>query len=1070
MLVSTTSAPAGLDAPNASKVSKQPDQINSINDLLLHKAETIPNTPLIAYPASEHSSNDLADYTAKDLDAFVDEAAKEYTRLGLLPKESRSTSSEVVALLGPSNLDYVITLLALSRMGFAVLFLSTRLPTEAYISLLQKTSCTKIVASPRFASTIVSDIQQAASDAGNDGLSTFAQLDSSVYTRRASGGARFARQTELVDEESCVAFIVHSSGSTGLPKPIFQTHRACLSNYALGSGMRAFVTLPLFHNHGLATTFRGIVSGKRTVLFNAALPLTNAHLVAAMRAAEAESFHCVPYALKVLAETDEGVEQLRRCRLVLFGGSSCPDDLGDALVSRGVYIVGHYGATEMGQLMTSFRDPESDKAWNYVRPLPKVAPYLRFVDVGAGIYECVVLDGLPSKVISNADEPWPNCFRTRDTFVPHPTIPDAWKYLGRLDDRVTLLNGEKVLPIPYEHQVRQHELVQDALVFGVDRSFPGLLVIPSEKAAGMSKSELLDALEPTLKTANARAEKFGQVAREMVEVLPQGTDYPRTDKGTMIRAACYKVFADLIDGVYARFESGEGVAKRKLDLDGLHAYLADLFAARVGVAAALGPDTDFFDAGMDSLQSISARGHMQRELDLHGAVLGHNVVFEHPSIARLAAHLAALSNGDTSPSSPSQSETDLMRALVSQYTAALPTTFVPGPLPPPRTDTVLLTGATGSLGAHILAQLLPLPHISTIYALVRAPTPTAAHARILTSLSTRALTPSPTLLTTKLRALPADLSDTTSLGLDASTYAALQSSLTTVIHAAWAVNFNLGVSSFAAQHIGGVANLLRLSLSVPFARPARFAFVSSVSAAAGTPVPALVREALVEDPRHAQAMGYARSKWVAEHVVGAVAERTGGAGGGFVVLRAGQIVGDAVAGVWNESEAIPLMVRAARGVGALPRLDEEPAWLPVDACAEAVVELSRAGVGFGEWVGEGGGGEEAGLVYHVQNSKTFRWTEDLLPALREAGLEFEEVGQREWVRRLREGEQDPKKNPTVKLVDFFAEKYDNDRPGRKGLIFATEKTAEKSKVIREGVDVIGTGVVAKCVQEWLKSW
>lgn len=245
-----------------------------------------------------------------------------------------------MALLGPSNLDYVITLLALSRMGFAVLFLSTRLPTEAYVSLLQKTSCTKIVASPRFASTIVEDIR----GEGGYPISSFPQLDKSVYGRRPSSTARFQRRTELVNEEQCISFIVHSSGSTGLPKPIYQTHRACLSNYALGSGMRAFVTLPLFHNHGLATTFRGIVSGKRTVLFNANLPLTNAHLVDAMRAADAESFHCVPYALKVLAESEEGVEQLRRCRLVLFGGSSCPDELGDELVRRGVYIVGHYGA------------------------------------------------------------------------------------------------------------------------------------------------------------------------------------------------------------------------------------------------------------------------------------------------------------------------------------------------------------------------------------------------------------------------------------------------------------------------------------------------------------------------------------------------------------------------------------------------------------------------------------------------------------------------------------------------------------------------------------------------------
>ncbi|KAB2571366.1 Non-canonical non-ribosomal peptide synthetase FUB8 [Lasiodiplodia theobromae] len=1060
MLVSTTSTPSGLDAPNASKVSK-PDQINSINDLLLHKAETIPNTPLIAYPASEHSSSDLAEYTAKDLDAFVDEAAKEYTRLGLLPKESRSTASEVVALLGPSNLDYVITLLALSRMGFAVLFLSTRLPTEAYVSLLQKTSCTKIVASPRFASTIVEDIR----GEGGYPISSFPQLDKSVYGRRPSSSARFQRRTELVNEEQCISFIVHSSGSTGLPKPIYQTHRACLSNYALGSGMRAFVTLPLFHNHGLATTFRGIVSGKRTVLFNANLPLTNAHLVDAMRAADAESFHCVPYALKVLAESEEGIEQLRRCRLVLFGGSSCPDELGDELVRRGVYIVGHYGATEMGQLMTSFRDPESDKAWNYVRPLPKVAPYLRFVDIGAGVYECVVLDGLPSKVISNSDEPWPNCFRTRDTFVPHPTIPDAWKYLGRLDDRVTLMNGEKVLPIPYEHQIRQHELVQDALVFGVGRAFPGLLVIPSEKAAGMSKEELLDALTPAIKTANARAEKFGQVEREMVEILPLGTDYPRTDKGTMIRAACYKKFDELIDSVYARFESGEGITKRKLDAEGLRTYLADLFANRVGIAG-LGLDTDFFDAGMDSLQSISARGHMQRELDLRGAVLGSNVVFEHPSIARLAAHLDALANGTSNTIDPEQAELDLMRDLVAKYSSSLPAFTPSNPLPAPDTDTVLLTGATGSLGAHILAQLLPQPHITKIYTLVRAPSPDAAHARVLASLQTRHLSPDPALLAAKLVALPADLSQPT-LGLDAATYETLRTTLTSAIHSAWAVNFNLGVSSFAAQHVAGTTHLLRLCLSVPWARPARFAFVSSISAGAGTPIPAVVREALVERPEHAQGMGYARSKWVTEHVVGAAAKA--GASSGIRVLRTGQIVGDSVHGVWNETEAIPLMVRAARGIGALPRLDESPAWLPVDACAEAVVELSRAGVAFKEWV-EQSETEGDGLVFHVQNSKTFRWTEDLLPALRAAGLEFEEVGQREWVQRLRDGEQDPKKNPTVKLVDFFAEKYDNDRPGRKGLVFATEKTAEKSRVIREGVDVIGEGVVDKCVKEWLKSW
>lgn len=242
----------------------------------------------------------------------------------------------MVALLGPSSFDYVVTLFALSRMGFAVMFLSTRLHTEAYVSLLEKTDCNSIVSTPSFAGAI-SSIQETRK------LKTYQIPDKSIYARPSSG-RRFARETELINEENCISFVVHSSGSTGLPKPIFQTHRACLSNYATGSGMRAFITLPLFHNHGIATMFRGMVSCKLTTLYGAGLPLTNGNLVQAMESVNFESFHGVPYALKVLAESKEGIAALKRAKLVLYGGSSCPDDLGNLLVREGVYLVAHYGA------------------------------------------------------------------------------------------------------------------------------------------------------------------------------------------------------------------------------------------------------------------------------------------------------------------------------------------------------------------------------------------------------------------------------------------------------------------------------------------------------------------------------------------------------------------------------------------------------------------------------------------------------------------------------------------------------------------------------------------------------
>jgi thioester reductase-like protein len=99
------------------------------------------------------------------------------------------------------------------------------------------------------------------------------------------------------------------------------------------------------------------------------------------------------------------------------------------------------------------------------------------------------------------------------------------------------------------------------------------------------------------------------------------------------------------------------------------------------------------------------------------------------------------------------------------------------------------------------------------------------------------------------------------------------------------------------------------------------------------------------------------------------------------VFRVGQIVADTVHGVWNDTEAIPLIMQSALTVGALPKLQESPSWTPVDVSARAVSEIALS--------------EADSIVANVTNAKTFSWTNDLLPALREAGLQFEEVEPKE---------------------------------------------------------------------------
>ena len=283
--------------------------------------------------------------------------------------------------------------------------------------------------------------------------------------------------------------------------------------------------------------------------------------------------------------------------------------------------------------------------------------------IGSGSYECVILDGLKSKVVSNSDHP-PSSFHTRDVYMPHPSIPDAWKYLGRLDDRITLLNGEKVLPLPIEYRVKEEPLVREAVVFGIDRAIPGLLVFKSEYARQISDQEFLECVMPAIEDANSRAEGFSQVSKEMVVVLSADTAFPQTDKSSIIRAQVYKVFSDIIEESYHKLESvPEGTIQ--LDVKSLENWLTEVVQNRLGVQL-VDPNNSFYAAGVDSLQAITLHSLIKRELDLggHGHDLGQNVVFEYDTVHLLARYLFALRMGIKSENI---GDIELMAGLITKY-------------------------------------------------------------------------------------------------------------------------------------------------------------------------------------------------------------------------------------------------------------------------------------------------------------------------------------------------------------------------------------------------------------------
>lgn len=1049
----------------------------TIDGLLKSHAAEPDQKPLICYPAT--GVDDFEEHSAVAIDHYTDRAVDFFKRHGLKPVDPASTTAPIVSLLVHGSFEQVLTIFALNRLGYAILFLSTRLTASAYVRLMDLVGSTSIVHTSNFDSMVDEISSERA------GTTRFPALPRKAwkYNETSAAAQHPANGSEWHAAQSGkIAWILHSSGSTGFPKPIYLTNLQCLANFRKSFGLRAFTASPLFHSGGLMELGRAFYARATMYLGNHSLPVTSTNMVQAIRTAKPKLVIAVPYVLKLLAEKQAGIDALASADIVLFNGSGCPDDLGDRLVEAGVNLVANYGATETGQLMTSYRGiPPTDREWSYLRLWRPVADHTLMDEIAPGVFEAVGLDGLPSKGPSNAKPPFSatnpeNSFRTADLFTRHPDPRKSnfYKYLSRLDDRITLVMGEKVLPLPMEGRIRQEEIVREAVVFGVQQSTPGVLIFrPSDKVQNMSDADYLETVWPAVKAANARAESFSRIMKELVVLVGADRDYPKTDKGTFIRAQVYQKFDAEIKAAYANLEN-LAANSNKLELsvpeleewllarlrDDLHAPLTDA-------------NSDIFAAGVDSLQTTRMSKMIRQHIELGeaGSSMSTNVVFECGTVHRLAKYLYALRTGEEI--SLGDGEVETMQELIDQYSKFQQPEPAHADIAEPQKQTVMLTGATGNLGAFILHELVNREDVAEVIVLNRAADDRQAMDRTIASLQARRIQVSDD-ARSRVRALACDLSSP-SLGLESKVIEGMRSKVTLVIHSAWAVNFNLGVRSFEQQHIKGTHNLVNFCLSSRLAQKPGFFFCSSVSTASSTPKPALIPERTIPELSHAQKTGYGRSKLVSERITANAMRSTGLHSR---VLRIGQLGGDTKTGLWNETEAVALMFRSALATGALPDLDEKLSWLPVDVCARVIADLSLASSPH-----QLDPNQDADLVYHILNPVTFSFRKALLPYLRKLVAEgrytpFEAVPPQVWLEKLEASEQDPEKNPSTKLLDFWKGKYgqaatlaarddDDDAPG---LVFETERTVQDCAVLGSIRDPVTEGLIGKYVDSWMASW
>ncbi|KAI9661817.1 MAG: Type I Iterative PKS [Bathelium mastoideum] len=368
----------------------------------------------------------------------------------------------------------------------------------------------------------------------------------------------------------------------------------------------------------------------------------------------------------------------------------------------------------------------------------------------------------------------------------------------------------------------------------------------------------------------------------------------------------------------------------------------------------------------------------------------------------------------------------------------------------------LVTGATGSLGSHIVAGFAENSAIKAVVCVNRK-TSIPVEQRQAEAFSSRGIELSAG-AQRKLRVLETDTSKP-QLGLPADQYAWLVHNVTHLVHNAWPMSGTRPVKAFEPQ-FQALRNLLDLARDVAEYRYNDAGFRVGFQLVSSIGVVGNAGQTRVPEDRVPFAatlpVGYCEAKWVCERMLDETLSqhperfRT-------LVVRPGQIAGSRTSGFWNPVEHFAFLVKSAQTLRAWPDFGGVLQWVPVNDAAGVVVDLCR--------VAELHDAPTPYPVYHIDNPVGQPWKQ-MNPVLA-AALDIPPdriVPFHDWVNMVRRSplpaETD---NPAARLIDFLDDHFERMSCG--GLILDTAKAKEHS-----GTMAAMGPVEAEVARRYVTSW
>jgi amino acid adenylation domain-containing protein/thioester reductase-like protein/non-ribosomal peptide synthase protein (TIGR01720 family) len=872
------------------------------------------------------------------------------------------------------SLEMVIGLLGILKAGGAYVPLDPHYPEERLVFMLNDIAALVILTQARF-NTL---------DFGN-----------SLVLCLDSGWARVesypTANTQPDLKPGNLAYCIYTSGSTGQPKGSGVPHEGILNRlqwmqaeYRLDCNDGVLQKTPYSFDVSVWEFFWPLMTGARLVVATPELHKDSQGLIELIRREQITTIHFVPSMLQAFVEAPE-VEQCRSLKRVVCSGEALPADLVQRFQKKlSAELHNLYGPTEASVDVSYWACPADSRetAIPIGKPIANIRLYildqsLNLVSAGTPGELHIAGIGLGRGYLNRPG-------LTAEKFIPDPyglTGSRLYKtgdlvryrtdgnidYLGRIDYQVKI-RGFRIELGEIEAQLLLHPKVKEAVVLTREDQ-PGDKRLVAYLVEDQLGTLQLDELKVLLK--QSLPDYMVPGAFVVLEQMPLSAN------GKLDRKR-------LPAPDIGKQHSKQNIVPRNKT----ETVLAEIWHEILG-GEPVGMEDDFFELGGHSLLAAQLFFQVQKRLAITATFK------DFLGAPTIAAQAQLLDVGQSIESVLDlEAEAILDPAIVPIASDAIDVAAA---------ENVLLTGATGFLGAFILADLLELTQ-ATIYCLVRAENEQLALLRLQSQIEQYELLDR--IDFSRIVAVCGDLSEMR-LGLSESRYQDISERVEVIYHNGALVNFVQPYQALKAANVLGTQEVLRLAC---FGKAKAIHYVSTVSVFSEPPLQSTGHKETDEPIQYGNLPnGYAQSKWVAEKLVVAAKER------GFQVsiYRPAIVAGDSHTGAWNTSDFWCRLIKGCIQMGYAPHESVRVDMAPVDFMSLSIVALSLQP-------------DSIDGVFHLSHPQP-PYSDQWLDYFIGLGYRIQRIPYREWLEKALEiGRSNSDSYALASLLPSFADQLRNE--------------------------------------------